>query len=196
MKKKLAIFLCTAALVFSVAGNVWATPCVGLGGIFDCTSYSSLYSNCQNGDKIDKVSDFNDYNLGTGYFGFNNWKYLSKIDLGGSIDDPAGIDLEVTPNFSAPTGKFEFKPNTWLLYDNIAIVLKGGSQIIPDVKWSAYLLNTGVYEGCWVYDGSKDLSHLSVYGTPVPEPATLLLLGSGLIGLAGIGRRKIRKVIG
>jgi len=41
----------------------------------------------------------------------------------------------------------------------------------------------------------KGLSHLSVYsdGSPVPVPGTLILFGSGLVGLAGIARRKLRK---
>jgi hypothetical protein len=41
------------------------------------------------------------------------------------------------------------------------------------------------------------LSEVQFYGeigpAPVPEPATMLLLGSGLIGLAGYGRKKIFK---
>ncbi len=43
--------------------------------------------------------------------------------------------------------------------------------------------------GNTVYSGTFENSQ-----APVPEPATMMLLGSGLIGLAGWGRRKFRKV--
>ena len=37
------------------------------------------------------------------------------------------------------------------------------------------------------------LDQASLSATPVPEPATLFLLGSGLIGLAGIGRKRLKR---
>jgi len=42
-------------------------------------------------------------------------------------------------------------------------------------------------------DGPQEWSYMAGEGAPVPEPATMLLLGSGLIGLGVFGRKRLFK---
>lgn len=74
-------------------------------------------------------------------------------------------------------------------FDPFLIVLKSDQN---NYQWYMYEGKAGELHGTWdagIFDG-QDLSHITIYTKVVPVPAAVWLFGSGLIGLAGIARRK------
>jgi len=70
-----------------------------------------------------------------------------------------------------------------------------GNFVLPD--WAIQLDAQTFYATAYGDDGTSASAALTLYGTsngdPIPEPATMLLLGSGLVGLAGFSRKKRSK---
>ncbi|MFZ5572391.1 MAG: PEP-CTERM sorting domain-containing protein [Thermodesulfobacteriota bacterium] len=67
---------------------------------------------------------------------------------------------------------------------------QGNGEIFVDFGGNI-LLDGAIFE----ITGEQTNNEFSVAGftvAPVPEPATILMIGCGLIGLAGIGRKKVR----
>jgi hypothetical protein len=85
----------------------------------------------------------------------------------------------------------EFYPNgfqdTWIQPDNWATIKGVGTWDISS-NYTVYTLNGWSVN---VIATGTDSSSFEV--TPIPEPASLLLLGSGLIGLIGTFSRKIKR---
>jgi len=94
-------------------------------------------------------------------------------------------------NSSGPFGTFSGKYGTYKDRQGQHYVLEGAFSLWDFSGLSEYLGEKATIH--WTMSCGNDVLEHTTSPVPTPEPATMLLFGTGLIGLAGLGRKKLKK---